>query len=190
MSLEDVIIDYKKYQTDIEHWVTLKGEYRYKSIISFLRDKNIELSWANITRYVKYDKRLLINSFKYIVFLEEMYKSFVVKAVGRGNTKILSSSFENAYYEFLSLGEKANYDDVDLAIMASEKGAFNSFRNKVVHNKILLGTTFNGNSLEKMFNIFVKILPQSYRKGFVNDINNCSKGLTEDKWHIKLLLED
>lgn len=85
--LEEKIIDYKEYVQEILHWVNLKGEYRYLTIIEFLKKKNIECTWNNVTYYIKYDKRILINSFKYIVFLEELYKSFIKKhkIINQGN---------------------------------------------------------------------------------------------------------
>ena len=184
MSLEDKIVDYKDNFNDIEHWVALKGEFRYGSIIDFLKSKNIECNWKNITYYIKYDKRILINSFKYIVFLEEMYKSFISKY--NKNNKIQNMPFQQAYYEYLSLGEKATYDSVDLNVMNDYKKPINSFRNKVVHNCILLNQKFVGLSLEEVLEKFVKILPESYRNGFIRDINSCSKGLLEDYWHIEL----
>ena len=184
MSLENKIIDYKNHEKDIAHWVMLKGEYRYETIIAFLESKQIPCSWENITYYIKYDKRLLINSFKYLVFLEEMYKSFISRS---GTTKKYKNmSFEQAYYGYLTLGEKTVFDDVDLGVMTTYKKSICVFRNYVVHNKILIGQTFNGCSLEEVLNQFKSILPTSYRSGFVKDINSCSIGLTNNFWHIKL----
>ena len=74
MKLENEIIDYDENKKDILHWTKLKGEYRYFSIIEFLKGKNIKCTWNNVTNYIKYDKRILINSFKYIVFIEKLYK--------------------------------------------------------------------------------------------------------------------
>ncbi len=184
MFLEDEIIDYEDNKQDIEHWVTLKGEYRYKSIIGFLKSKNIECNWKNITYYIKYDKRILINSFKYIVFLEEMYKSFITKF--NPKMKISRMYFHSAYLGYLSLGENAVYDGVDLDAMKKYKKSINSFRNKVVHNNILLNQCFNGVSLEEVLNQFKSILPDSYKEGFVKNINDCSKGLPVDCWHINM----
>lgn len=184
MFLEDEIIDYEDNKQDIEHWVTLKGEYRYKSIIEFLKSKNIECNWKNITYYIKYDKRILINSFKYIVFLEEMYKSFITKF--NPKLKISGMNFQTSYREYLSLGENAVYDGVDLDAMKKYKKSINSFRNKVVHNNILLNQSFNGVSLEEVLNQFKSILPYSYKEGFVKNINDCSKGLSVDCWHINM----
>lgn len=184
MSLEDKIVDYATNKKDLEHWVALKGEYRYEAIISFLESQNIECTWKNVTYYIKYDKRILINSFKYIVFLEEMYKSFVYKY----NSKLNGSkmNFQQAYFEYLILGEKAVFDGVDLNLMKKYKKSINDYRNKVVHNNILINQKFNGVSLEEVLHQFADILPKSYRDGFVRDINNCSKGLLEEQWHIDL----
>lgn len=184
MSLQDKIVDYEINQKDIEHWVALKGEYRYLSIISFLESHNIECNWKNVTYYIKYDKRILINSFKYIVFLEEMYKSFISKF--SPNNKITNMNFQSAYCGYLSLGKKAFFDGVDLNAMQVYKKYINSFRNKVVHNNVLLNQKFNGVSLTEVLKQFIQILPKSYRNGFISDINSCSKGLLEDYWHIKL----
>lgn len=184
MSLENKIVDYQTNKKDIEHWVALKGEYRYESIIAFLESKNIQCNWKNVTYYIKYDKRLLINSFKYIVFLEEMYKSLIYKF--NPKARIASMNFQNAYFEYLSLGEKAVIDDVDLNAMSEFKKSINSFRNKVVHNKILLNQQFNGVSLQEVLKQFIAILPASYKNGFIKDINSCSKGLLEKQWHIEL----
>ena len=120
MSLEKEIIDYKRNKQEILHWVNLKGEYRYLSIIEFLKNKKIECTWGNITYYIKYDKRLLINSFKYIVFLEELYKSFIKKYKEVKQSALLRYDFSKALEEFLSIGEKANYDNVDLILLSNE----------------------------------------------------------------------
>ena len=42
MKLENEIIDYYENKEDILHWTKLKGEYRYFSIIEFLKGKNIK----------------------------------------------------------------------------------------------------------------------------------------------------
>ena len=114
--LEEKIIDYKDHEQEILHWVNLKGEYRYLTIIEFLKKKNIECTWNNVTYYIKYDKRILINSFKYIVFLEELYKSFIKKHKTINQGKLLRFEFGRALEEYLSIGDAANYDDIDLQL--------------------------------------------------------------------------
>lgn len=184
MLIEKEIIDYNDNVQDINHWVTLKGEIRYEKIIIFLHEKNIECSWKNISSYMKYDKRILFNTFKYIVVLEELYKSFVARE--KRKTKVWNKNFDNAYSEYLSIGSKAQYDSIDLKVMEKEQSTIRKFRNDVVHNKILLDRKYGGKTLEEVLYIFIKILPKEYRHGFITDINSCSNGLVDDNWHINL----
>lgn len=184
--LEKEIVDYDQHKQEICHWVNLKGEYRYQAIIEFLKKKKIICTWNNVTYYIKYDKRILINSFKYIVFLEELYKSFIKQNKDVKQNILLGFEFKKALDEYLSIGDKANYDGIDLELLITEKDTINSFRNKVVHNKILLNHLYNGKTLEEVLNIFVKILPKSYRTGYIKDMNSCSKGITDTSWHIEI----
>lgn len=184
--LEKEIINYKENKEEILHWVLLKGEYRYNAIIEFLKRKKIERTWENITYYIKYDKRILINSFKYLAFLEELYKSFIKENKTINQKKLLRLEFSESLDEYLSIGNDANYDGIDLQLLNKEKKTITEFRNSVVHNKILLIHSYNGKSLEEVLNIFVKILPKSYRKGYIKDINCCSKGIVENLWNIRI----
>ena len=184
--LEERIIDYKQHEQEILHWINLKGEYRYLAIIEFLKNKNIECNWNNVTYYIKYDKRILINSFKYIVFLEELYKSFIKKYKLINQGELLRFEFGRALDEYLSIGEEANYDDIDLQLLLKEKKTIKEFRNSVVHNKILLNHLYNGKTLDEVLNLFVKILPKSYRSGYIKDMNSCTKGITDVSWHIEV----
>ncbi len=184
--LENEIIDYKQHEQEICYWINLKGEYRYQAIIDFMKKNDIKCSWNNVTYYIKYDKRILINSFKYIVFLEELYKSFVKQNKNVKQSELLRYGFKKALDEYLSIGDKANFDDIDLKLLIAEKDTINLFRNNVVHNKILLNNSYNGKTLEEVLNIFVKILPKSYRTGYIHDMNSCSKGITDTTWHIEI----
>ncbi len=186
MKIEEEIIDYEKNIKEINHWVTLKGEYRYFSIINFLKSKSIACTWENVTYYIKYDKRILINSFKYIVFLEEVFKSFVCKNSNLPSKKILRYGFIKTMQEYLSLKDVVQYDDIDLELLSKEIDAINEYRNQVVHNKIILNEKYNGKTLEEILIILKNILPKSYRKGFITDINSCSKNLCDNLWCIKL----
>ena len=88
--------------------------------------------------------------------------------------------------KYLSLKDKANYDGIDLELLKKEKRTINSYRNQVVHNKIILCDKYEEKTLEETFKIFIRILPISYRNGFIKDINACSKNLVETLWHIEL----
>ena len=184
MLLESEIIDYKENKQKIEHWVILKGEYRYETIINFLKEKSIDCTWNNVTCYIKYDKRILINSFKYIVFLEEFLKSALYNFNKKINVRNLE--FSNAVSQYLSLENKVEFDNMNIKLLAIKKESLIAFRNSVVHNKILLNKTFKNETLEQILKIFMQILPDSYKKGFIEDINSCSKNITDNLWHITL----
>lgn len=185
MSIEKEIIDYEKNKEDISHWVLLKGEYRYEEIIMFLRDKKIECTWKNVTYFIKYDKRLLINSFKYIVFFEELIKSLIWRKKQNGKSKIINLDFKDAISNYLAI-EGIDDEIINSKYLKENYETINIFRNSVVHNKVLLGHKFNGKELEDVLNIFKNILPPDYREGFSNDINKSSIGITDKLWHIEI----
>lgn len=186
MSIREKIVDYEEKKEDIEHWFMLKGEFRYERIIKFMLGKSIPCTWENVTNYIKYDKRILINSFKYIVFLEEFYKSMISKNKKYDEERLIAMDFKVALQKYLSIGEKAKYDEMNLKVLKEKMDLINDFRNSVAHNKILLDRTFFGNDLEESLNIIIEILPKSYRSGFKKDINNCNRGMTDGLWHIIL----
>ena len=88
--------------------------------------------------------------------------------------------------KYLSLKDKANYDDIDLELLKKEKRTINAYRNQVVHNKIILCDKYEGKTLEETLKMFIRILPISYKNGFIEDINKCYKNLVETLWHIEL----
>ena len=186
MSIIDEIIDYEEHKDDIEHWTLLKGEYKYEEIITFLKMKQIDCTWKNISNYIRYDKRLLTNSFKYLTFLEEFYKSVLIKSENVSNKKILKMSFSIVLEKYLSLDEIINFDNMDLKLLKENQKAIVKLRNFVCHNRILLNGKYDGMNIKEILIIFLKILPESYRSGFVEAINSCSKDLVENLYNIKL----
>ena len=187
MALKDLITDYEENKGDIIKWTTLKGEYRYKKLIEFLKSNKIPLEWKNITNYMKYDKRILYNSFKYIVVLEELFKSMIAKNSLYREEDLLTMDFKTALEKLLSLNKKVEFEGIDYERLKKEKGAINSFRNAVAHNKMLLNRKFRGpeeyrnhipgKSLGEVLDIYKQIIPESYMTGFCNDIYNSKNGL-------------
>lgn len=181
MSLENKIIDYRDNEKDIIHWVKLKGEFRYQIIIDVMEKNNIPTTWKNLTNYVKYDKRLLINVFKYIVFLEEYFRSMLYKYKKINKDDLIKYEFRKTIHEFIKINNIELFDKIDLEILKEKVDSIIDFRNSVVHNKILIGQSFKGETLKNMIDIYTKILPESYRNGFISDICGCSKGLNIDE---------
>lgn len=196
MALKDLITDYEENKDDIIKWTTLKGEYRYKKLIEFLTSNKIPLEWKNITNYMKYDKRILYNSFKYIVVLEELFKSMIAKNSLYREEDLLTMDFKTALEKLLSLNKKVEFDGIDYDLLKKEKGAINSFRNAVAHNKMLLNRKYRGpeeynnhipgKTLVEVLDIYKRIIPESYRTGFCNDIYNSKNGLDIDSRFIFL----
>lgn len=196
MALKDLITDYEENKDDIIKWTTLKGEYRYKKLIEFLKSNKIPLEWKNITNYMKYDKRILYNSFKYIVVLEELFKSMIAKNSLYREENLLTMDFKTALEKLLSLNKKVEFDGIDYDLLKKEKGAINSFRNTVAHNKMLLNRKYRGpeeynnhipgKTLVEVLDIYKRIIPESYRTGFCNDIYNSKNGLDIDSRFIFL----
>ena len=190
MALKDLITDYEENKDDIIKWTNLKGEYRYKKLIEFLKSNKIPLEWKNITNYMKYDKRILYNSFKYIVVLEELFKSMIAKNSLYREEDLLTMDFKTALEKLLSLNKKVEFDGIDYDLLKKEKGAINSFRNAVAHNKMLLNRKYRGpeeynnhipgKTLVEVLDIYKRIIPESYRTGFCNDIYNSKNGLDID----------
>ena len=186
MSLEKEIKDYDIYKEEILHWINLKGEYRYKAIIDFMKQLNIECTWENVTAYIKYDKRLLINLFKYMVFLEEFYKSYIMKFKNYKSSTVLRYSFSKTLDEYLLIEDNIEYDDMNLISLKDNKKSLIELRNSIVHNKILLNHKYGGKTISEVLNVVISILPKTYRSGYIKDINNCKKGLIDNTWSIEL----
>ena len=190
MVLKDLIVDYDENEQDIIKWTTLKGTYRYIKMIKFMKKNKLSLDWQNVTNYMKYDKRILYNSFKYIVVLEELFKSMIAKNSSYKEEELLTMDFKTALSKLLSLNKKIEFDGINFDLLKKEQGAINSFRNAVAHNKMLLDRKYRGpeefknhipgKTLQEVLEIYKQIIPKSYRNGFVYDIHNSKKNLKID----------
>ena len=187
MALKDLIADYDENEQDIIKWTTLKGSYRYIKMIKFMKKNKLSLDWQNVTNYMKYDKRILYNSFKYIVVLEELFKSLIAKNSTYKEEELLTMDFKAALSKLLSLNKIIEFDGINFDIMKKEQGAINSFRNAVAHNKMLLERKYIGSeefkknipgkNLQEILEIYKQIIPKSYRKGFISDMYKSSINL-------------
>ena len=187
MALKDLIVDYDENEQDINKWTTLKGTYRYIKMIKFMKKNKLSLDWQNLTNYMKYDKRILYNSFKYIVVLEELFKSLIAKNSSYKEENLLTMDFKTALSKLLSLNKKTEFDGINFDFLKKEQGAINSFRNAVAHNKMLLDGKYigpeefkkhiPGKNLQEILEIYKQIIPEPYRKGFISDIYKSSVNL-------------
>lgn len=65
MSYKDEIIDYNLHQEEINKWIMLKGEQKYMRFVALLKQNNVNVKWNTLRDTYRYDKRLLVNLFKY-----------------------------------------------------------------------------------------------------------------------------
>lgn len=181
------IIDYIDNKNEILHWINLKGETKYNEFLKLFKENGIALYWEKVKDTYRYDKRLLINCFKYLSFFEEYLRALIwnnsnsqYKSIEKLN---LSEIIEHVFKQD---GELEN-NLINLEVLKTFKKQINHLRNHVSHNKILLTGSYDGEKLEVVLNNFKRCLPIDYQKGFVEDINNCIKCLNvPDKFKIEL----
>ena len=65
MSAKEIIIDYEEHSNEIEKWLALKGETKYMRFVTLLQTNNVSVEWEVLRDTYRYDKRLLVNLFKY-----------------------------------------------------------------------------------------------------------------------------
>lgn len=79
-ALRDFITDYDENREDIEKWLSIKCEQKYRRFAELLKENGIETTWKNISELYRYDKRLLFNAFRYISFEEEYLRARAVRS--------------------------------------------------------------------------------------------------------------
>ena len=166
---EKFITDYEENRDDIEKWMSVKCEQKYRRFADLLKKNGIETTWINITDLYRYDKRLLFNAFRYISFEEEYLRARAVRSSEDPENeyeKLQGKSLSGLIIELSSLG----------LIDSSEKKILDSvrkLRNAVSHNKILL----EQKGIKGCFAALYRALPVDYRGRFAEEIEKCRYGL-------------
>lgn len=183
MSIRNEIIDYNLFSDDIEHWLSLKGEAKYNQYLNLLISNKIECTWKNLDDVVRYDKRLLINTFKYLSFFEDYLRALIWNISSSTFDELNQSYFKDVIDGVLKYKDQINEDFTDLE---SGKDIINQLRNTVSHNKIMLEFDYESCNLKNALMIFKNALPIDYQNNFIKDINHCSKKLSIDS---KMIIE-
>ncbi len=177
MQIEKEIIDYQEHKQEIGKWISLKGEKKYLEFIKALKDQGLEITWKKLDDTFRYDKRLLINLFKYLSFFEDYLRAIVWNYSNKTYKKIEDSYLKEAIDEVLSIADSLDIKGFDINKLEKNKQYINELRNRVSHNKIIINSGIDGKDYKEMIKAFKETLPVDYQKGFMKDINNCSKGL-------------
>ncbi len=181
MSLEKKIVDYDTYKQEIEHWLELKGETKYLEFVKILEEHHIKITWETLKDTYRYDKRLLVNCFKYLSFYEEFLRAQIWNISQDSYNSLAEEYLKKIIDEVIKNEATILYKEFDIQCLKENKEYINLLRNQVSHNKIILNIQRNNKDIKDILIAFRDCLPKSYQKGYVNDINNCCKGLKLSK---------
>lgn len=177
MSAKERIIDYDKHSSEIEKWLVLKGETKYLRFAELLTKNCIPVKWESLRDTYRYDKRLLVNVFKYLSFFEEFLRAQIWNINKVTYKKVEQCFIAEIIDEILAITDKIDYIGFSIASLEQNKDKINYLRNRVAHNKIILESEKDGANIKAILNAFKNCLPESYQRGFASDINKCVVGL-------------
>ena len=177
MSANEEIIDYTTYSVEIEKWLALKGETKYMRFAGILKDCGTVIEWNTLKDTYRYDKRLLVNIFKYLSFFEEFLRAQVWNVSQVSYKKLESAYLADAIDKVITLKNKIHYLGFSIDTLAKNRDIINYLRNSISHNKIVLASNKDGKTLKDLLIAFKETLPESYQKGFASDINDCASKL-------------
>lgn len=177
MSAKEIIIDYEEHSNEIEKWLALKGETKYMRFVTLLQTNNVSVEWEVLRDTYRYDKRLLVNLFKYFSFFEEFLRAQIWNVSQTSYKKLESAYLADAIDEVINLKSQIQYNGFSVDTLITNKDLINYLRNRVSHNKIILESAKDEFMVRDLLFAFKNTLPDNYRMGFYLDINNCGHGL-------------
>lgn len=177
MGIRDEISDYEENKTDIEKWLHVKGEEKYTAFLNMLKDKGIRTTWANVSGLYRYDKRLLINNFKYLSFFEEYCRARLIREGRLPYDKVQPLTFGRLIDKMIESGISG--DVFGITEPGRELENVRALRNWVSHNRIMLemGNCGYPAAVQSLHNL----LPEDYREGYTKDLKGCSKKIDVSK---------
>lgn len=169
---KEFVSDYEENKEDIEKWFSIKCPEKYRRFAELLESNGEDPTWKRIVDLYKYDKRLIVNCFKYLSFLEEHLRAIVVRHENK----------ENAYEKW----QKETMWELEMKLQKMYRNGFHfdnpnlekdidnvrELRNAVSHNRILLEEP-----LSEYIGSLIRMLPETYREKCRRDLVGCSKGL-------------
>lgn len=174
--LRGKIIDYGENHEQIEHWIEVKGEEKYNRFAEILAEKEIAVTWVNISHLFRYDKRLLVNNFRYFSFLEEYYRAIVIESSNNPTKKyedVQEMTFGKLIEELLAINQPKLEKVLGMVNPKEPLDRLRKLRNQIAHNKIMLDLK----DLEKAISDVRKLLPLTYKESYTRDMKRCVNGL-------------
>ncbi len=176
MQIEKVVIDYDNNAEEIKKWVALKGETKYLRFAKLLKDKGVLVKWVTLKDTYRYDKRLLVNCFKYLSFFEEFLRAQLWNISATTYQELETDYLLNIMTAVIENGDKIKHEGFSVDLLKDNKDKVNYLRRRVAHNKIMLEGD-SGYELNELLSALKAVLPENYKIGFVSDINKCVIGL-------------
>lgn len=173
MSVNDEIIDYAAHSEEIEHWIALKGETKYMRFASIIKNCGTDIQWKTLKDTYRYDKRLLINIFKYLSFFEEFLRAQIWNISQVGYKKLENAFLSEAIDAVIEHKNNIHYGGFSVDLLAKNKDSIIYLRNRVSHNKMILESSKDSKTIKDLLIAFKETLPDGYKRGFVSDINKC-----------------
>lgn len=177
MSAREKIIDYNEHAEEIEKWLALKGETKYLQFAELMIKNGTPVKWEILRDTYRYDKRLLVNAFKYLSFFEEFLRAQIWNIDKADYKKVEGCFLREVINKTISIKDKINYEGFSIAALEQSKGNINLLRNCVAHNKIILETEKDGVHIKDILTAFKNCLPKSYQQNFIATIKKCAYGL-------------
>lgn len=177
MSAKEKIIDYNEHSSEIKKWLALKGETKYLRFAELLTKNSIPVKWQTLKDTYRYDKRLLVNVFKYLSFFEEFLRAQIWNINKSTYKKVEESLLREVIDEIINIKDRIDYQEFSIVTLKQSRDKINCLRNRVAHNKIILESEKDGANIKDILKAFKNCLPESYQQGFVSDINKCAVGL-------------
>lgn len=187
VELKKRIVDYDANKEEADKWMNLKGIAKYEKFADILDKNNIKITWKFLDDLVRYDKRLLVNTFKYLSFYEDYLRALIWNIDKVDYNKLENSYLKEVIKEVLNKEKLLNID-IDFDSLKNGKKVINSLRNRVSHNRIMLDFNLDVLNLKQALIYLKNVLPKKYQNGFIKDINNCVKRLNIAE-NIKIYLE-
>jgi len=125
MSAKEMIIDYEEHSDEIDKWIALKGEIKYMRFVALLQANNVPVEWQVLRDAYRYDKRLLVNIFKYFSFFEEFLRAQIWNVPQTSYKELEKAYLIDVINEVINLRAQIKYNGFSVDTLTTNKDLIN-----------------------------------------------------------------